>query len=303
MENEHWSKAFLKQEISSISPLNEGGQHKIDLITLIDKSKWICKKFSPQTWLGPTNVEELKLSEALATEVADKLGISLSAYRWHGSPILKINEQPAMIVPYCEGECLVEFSEHQSFLLGNRLAEIHLLKPFSTSAKPFPAIILAKEEQYPSWLEQLAIHCNSYRYYEEEKWVFSHRDIHASNIVWPDIERPHLIDWESAGLIHPTVELIGLAANCAGLALCKFLPGHFKAALLGYGQLIGYLPKIDSILWELTLHSWLLWFAYSLRQGWEKEAKQTLESIELIKNKMEDLKQIYAAVYSSFYQK
>lgn len=307
MANAHWSQAYFKQAIISVSPLNEGRQNQIDLITLADKSKWVCKILPAQTWLGVIDKVNLELTEKLAAKVAAELGLTFAAYQGDGNtPILTINDEDrAIIVPYCEGQVLTRFSEHQAFLLGGRLAQLHSIDFFRTStairgAKPFPAIRMPKKGNYPPWLAELIAICNSHRQYEADKWLFSHRDIHAANIIWPDAENPHLIDWESAGLIHPAIELVGLATNCADLALCRFLPKQFKATLLGYGQYAGKLPKIDSRLWDLSLHSWLLWFAYCLRQGRHKEAEQTLQIIVLINDKRLEMQQLYATLFSYF---
>ncbi|RXK18702.1 phosphotransferase [Macrococcus sp. DPC7161] len=42
--------------------------------------------------------------------------------------------------------------------------------------------------------------------------IISHRDLDSKNVLWED-GRPYIIDWESAGYINPTIELIDVASN------------------------------------------------------------------------------------------
>jgi thiamine kinase-like enzyme len=48
--------------------------------------------------------------------------------------------------------------------------------------------------------------------------VFSHRDLDMKNVIWDSENNPLIIDWESAGLINPLVDLIRLALDWSGEA-------------------------------------------------------------------------------------
>ena len=41
--------------------------------------------------------------------------------------------------------------------------------------------------------------------------VLTHRDMSPNNVVWENGRLPIIIDWELVGLLHPTVDLIGMA--------------------------------------------------------------------------------------------
>jgi thiamine kinase-like enzyme len=41
-----------------------------------------------------------------------------------------------------------------------------------------------------------------------ENLVITHRDLHHTNVLWFD-DRPRIIDWESAGFMNPTMEIVG----------------------------------------------------------------------------------------------
>ena len=289
MTNLHWASSFFKQPILSITPLDGGLQHRIDLIKLADRSLWIAKIFSSQTWIGATNLIHLQFTEGIAAQVACKLANTHAA-----ESIIDVLGEKAMIISYCEGEMLSVITADQAFILGGQLAQIHSLKLPTENAKPFPPIVVAPKTSVPVDLEPLIARCNEYRHYERDKWVVSHRDMHVGNIIWRNANSPHLIDWESAGLIHPFTELIGLATNNAGLALGLLNEQQFCATLLGYNHYAGHLPKEDGYLWELIFQSWLLWFCFCGRQGWQNEVSQTLETISLIRDNLINLKKWYA---------
>ncbi|CDZ75839.1 Phosphotransferase enzyme family protein [Legionella massiliensis] len=295
MSNAHWSQAFFRQRIISSLPLKEGRQHHIDLIQLEDQSRWVCKKFCSDTWLGATKPQNIELSESLAEKAAEILGCCFAPYRDQTTArvILNVGLVGAMIKPYCEGQIVHSFSLDQAHILGHTLAELHLLKISKKGAQPLPLINLGSTHKLPSWLAELLQRCNLYCQYTKDSWVFSHRDIHAANIIWPDARTPHIIDWESAGLIHPAIELIGLALNCAGLARCRFEKELLLATLEGYQKKAGSLPEIDEQHWDLVFHTWLLWYAFCARQGWHNDARETLDIMYLIRDKLPEMQHCY----------
>ncbi|WP_019215254.1 phosphotransferase enzyme family protein [Legionella tunisiensis] len=305
MDNAHWSSIYFTQPIISITPLTGGLQHQVDLIELADQSKWIGKAFSLPTWLGAITRQRLEFTQALATIAANELDLTFSARHTEATHVLlTVDGHFALILPYCEGNVLETVDCKQAYILGNKLAQLHSLQVPIQGAESFPAIRplseFAAEGHYAPWLRKLIDHCNRYRDYEAKHWVVSHRDIHMTNIIWRDSETPHVIDWESAGYIHPAIELVGLAVNCAGMAHATFATEQFQATLLGYAECAGNLPKMGAILWAQTLHSWLLWLTYCLERGWQKEAWQTLKGIEFIHDAMEEMQQLYATIYLTF---
>ncbi|CEG59689.1 protein of unknown function [Legionella micdadei] len=298
--NQHWSKKFLKQEILSVSSLGEGSQHQLELVELANHSKWVCKQFFTQTWLGEIEDSTLQFTESIAATVAKRIGITFAAYREGDKSVFSVRNKRAIIIPYCEGQLLTSFTEQQAFILGGVLARLHCLKLPTDNGKPFPPVTLYDKCDLPEWLKELTQECNGNSCYQADQWVLSHRDIHTGNIIWRSKEKPHLLDWESTGLIHPTIELIGLAENCAGLAHCDFQEKNFIATLMGYGEFARKLPKVDAKLWRLSFHSWLLWYSYCLRQNWLEEACQTLEVIVDIKKKLSEMNKLYSDCYSFF---
>ncbi|KTD33195.1 putative aminoglycoside phosphotransferase [Legionella nautarum] len=301
MNNEHWSKDFFKQKIISRSSLGEGRPHHLELIELSDQSKWVCKKFDTQTWLGQVEESNLELTEELAATVAAELGITFAAYKKNNKFVFIVDGAKAIIHPYCEGQVIEAVNEEQAFVLGEILAQLHLVHHLpQKAAQALPSILLPEDNDSPVWLQELISFCNDNAQYQAENWVFSHRDIHAENIVWREKKTPHLLDWESAGLIHPAIELIGLAENCSGLAYGDFQAQRFRATLIGYGQRTRTLPQMNPKLWMLSFHTWLLWYSYCLQHNRVEEAKYTRELIEFIKENLPKMQKIYSDCQSFF---
>lgn len=51
----------------------------------------------------------------------------------------------------------------------------------------------------------------------KQQSVLTHRDLHCNNVLWDKNNLPCIIDWETAGYMHPDAEIIGFALEWAGL--------------------------------------------------------------------------------------
>ncbi|ASQ44954.1 phosphotransferase family protein [Legionella clemsonensis] len=293
MNNQHWSGQFFKQSIQSIVPLKESYPHQTDLVILQDGSQWVCKILTKNTWLGPIDSTHFVFTEQVASCVAQKLDCTFAPLSLEEGR--QQSHSRYLIVPYCQGKLVTVVTQEQAMALGCLLAKLHELSLSHLEAQEFPRIYLPTKHTHPAWLELLVRRCNALCHYEKASRVVSHRDIHLQNVIWKTAKEPYLIDWESAGLIHPFVELIGLAINCSGLANYQFNKLLFQATLKGYAYQKGKLPRSNNNLWEMCLHSWLLWYAYSLKKEWYADAQSTLRVIELIRVKMPELQATYAA--------
>lgn len=294
MNKKHLLESFFEHPILSVSTLQGGLQHQTELIELADGKKWVCKQLNSHTWLGKIPSFQYQFTAQIASQVANQLGYT--------SPheFIRVGQTQILLIPYCEGNGIKKLSKEQAFLLGKILADLHRLNLPKTGAKPFPRISLPSGQFYPAWLKTIVKQCNASMDYDAHNWVVSHRDIHLENIIWQTTGAPHLIDWESAGLTHPFIELMGLTNNSSGLANQQFDNELFQATLAGYAQANGRLPAADETLWRMSLHSWLLWYAYSLSRNWFDDAKYTLQTIGLIQENMTMLQAIYSELSQKF---
>ncbi|KTD18217.1 putative aminoglycoside phosphotransferase [Legionella jordanis] len=250
--------------------------------------------------MGTLDPLQIVSSNLLAETISARIACTIA-----GKPTAMPSQAlPALVIPYCEGEVLAKLNGQQAFKLGYLLAQLHALNlPPLKESKAFPKIHLPKGKSVPMWVLKMMEQCNSKLQFEENCWVVSHRDMHLNNIIWQDSNTPHLIDWESAGLIHPFVELIGLASNASGLAQCQFDADLFRSTLEGYGSLNQRLPPAQMPLWELSAYSWLLWYVFVLEEGQFNEAERTLQSLDFIMKKTKDLIDIYKQMECHFHRK
>ncbi|KTC94325.1 putative aminoglycoside phosphotransferase [Legionella erythra] len=290
---------FLHEAIVRVTPLSQGLQHHNDLLCLQDGSLWVAKLFAPTTWLGITQRDHLEFTEQFATVAANRLALSLPAFCPNPPHFfIPVGQQLGLIKPYCPGEIHERLSYGRAEVLGTALATIHQLGFKHPRAKPFPAITGIDTSGLP-WITPLIEQCNQHRHYRSHEWVIGHRDLHSHNIIWQDNNRPCFLDWESAGLIHPAIELLGLALNCAGVVENQFDDALFSATLHGYFKTVPYRFKTDDTLWQLIFHSWLLWYAYCLKQGKQQDAAAMLTTLAHLRELVPTLKAIYSKTSES----
>jgi Ser/Thr protein kinase RdoA (MazF antagonist) len=92
--------------------------------------------------------------------------------------------------------------------------------------------------------------------------VFSHRDMNQRNVLWRAPDAPAIIDWEYAGMVHPTVDLADTALNWSGITLGPLDAAAFAAVLAGYRDAGGTIQADGRDTLYVTLWSWLDWVRY-----------------------------------------
>jgi Ser/Thr protein kinase RdoA (MazF antagonist) len=93
--------------------------------------------------------------------------------------------------------------------------------------------------------------------------VFGHRDLNQPNVLWRTPTVPAIIDWEYAGMAHPTVDLADVALNWSGITLGPPDAAAFAAVLAGYRAVGGTLQADGRDTLFVTLWSWLDWVRYT----------------------------------------
>jgi hypothetical protein len=92
--------------------------------------------------------------------------------------------------------------------------------------------------------------------------VFSHRDLNQQNVLWRTPTDPAIIDWEYAGMVHPTVDVADTALNWSGITLGPPDGDAFAAVLAGYRASGGAIQADGRDTLYVTLWSWLDWVRY-----------------------------------------
>ncbi len=121
--------------------------------------------------------------------------------------------------------------------------------------------------------------------------VISHRDLDLSNVIWNENDEPVIIDWESAGLINPIVEVIDTAWNWRGIK--QNAKNNFKDFIETYNkENPGYKTDFKDAA-QAVLKYKFDWLEYNLKRACgiecldeeekelgEKEAIKTIDEIK-----------------------
>ena len=94
--------------------------------------------------------------------------------------------------------------------------------------------------------------------------VISHRDLDLPNILWDSNENPVIIDWESVGVINPSMEVIDTAWNWSG-GQNYFDQEKFDAFVTTYKENGGDLNEFDEAL-KADYKAKFGWLEYNLKR-------------------------------------
>lgn len=126
--------------------------------------------------------------------------------------------------------------------------------------------------------------------YISKNMVISHRDLDLPNILWDKSDNPIIIDWESSGLINPSMEVIDTAWNWSG-GQNYFDKEKYKLFVRTYKENGGNLDEYNEAL-KAVFKAKFGWLEYNLkrvcgiecideeeRQLGESEVKRSIDEI------------------------
>ncbi len=97
--------------------------------------------------------------------------------------------------------------------------------------------------------------------------VISHRDLDQKNVLWPDKHSPVIVDWESAGMINPALELADVALNWSGLTVGEPDQNIFNAVLAGYRSVGATIHDEPRDVLYANLAHWLSWLKFNIQRS------------------------------------
>lgn len=126
--------------------------------------------------------------------------------------------------------------------------------------------------------------------YISKNMIISHRDLDLPNILWDKSENPIIIDWESSGLINPSMEVVDTAWNWSG-GQNYFDKEKYQLFVQTYKENGGNLEEYNEAL-KAVFKAKLGWLEYNLkrvcgiecideeeRKLGESEVKRSIEEI------------------------
>ncbi len=121
--------------------------------------------------------------------------------------------------------------------------------------------------------------------------VLSHRDLDAKNVLWKS-GAPTLIDWESAGPIHPMHDFLETVLYWSLDEKNHLQPDHFEAFIKGYLSAGGRLDFPIEPALSAGYASKLGWLAYSLSKALQLEAVNAKQQQVAVQQVLETLKSL-----------
>lgn len=100
-----------------------------------------------------------------------------------------------------------------------------------------------------------------------QRVVMSHRDLDQKNVIWSDETTPWLIDWEAAGLINPTMELMSVALYWSGIATGPPIEDVFSSLVDGYVEAGGIILDTGMDALHGFMGTWLGWLLFNMRRS------------------------------------
>ncbi len=97
--------------------------------------------------------------------------------------------------------------------------------------------------------------------------VISHRDLDQKNVLWRDASSPVVIDWEAAGLVNPTMDVVGAALSWSGQSVQPPQEESFHALLEGYVATGGEIRDSGLVAMHGVIGNWLGWLLFNIHRS------------------------------------
>jgi len=227
--------------------------------------------------------------EGFAADLASHRVPAIAALAPKGDPILLQDGVHWMVFPWVEGTTLAAGSIRiaHATTIGEALLAIHRLgrpaaglgeleQPFVTDAE-WTSLTRASGAAGTQWTAALAGARGELRVAGtraeaafagfREPVLASHRDLDPTNVVWRPDGSPALLDWEAAGAIHPSLELVRAVFDWSANADGTLERARFVALVEGYRSHGGVLGEGAAPLVDAALGAMLPWLAYNLRRS------------------------------------
>lgn len=249
---------------------------------------YAIKVLNPKIMKRKDALQNFIHSEEIAY-LASKQIPALPAMRVNGGSVQHSDEQYYLIFDWVQGTSLRQndITTRHSHEVGRMLGKIHhlnLAKHLEGQNVHLEAVSLLDWEGYltigteksADWVPTLLslkdklIELNKAAFQASSTLssskVISHRDLDSKNILW-DSNGPIIIDWESAGYIHPMLDLVETVVYWSQDEQGNVDKARFNAFLDGYGQIYPQLRVDWKAVLSLSFWSKLKWLEYNLKRS------------------------------------
>ncbi|MEK4261242.1 phosphotransferase [Paenibacillus sp. FSL E2-0274] len=283
-------------------PITGGLLHRMYRLQT-DKAQYAVKALNPQIMQRDTAMSNYIFSEMVANLAYQKGIHAVPAIVSNGSSMHEVEGQFYLLFPWVQGKALPlgEIDLDCCKKIGAILAQLHIID-FSqgTDDHHFETLIasnaavanwkelaLKGEQQRAEWSSLLADHLHKIENWEAliyssaslltNHYVISHRDLDPKNVLWDEQKVPIIIDWEAAGPIHPTVELIDVALYWSGSESGDLSKKAFSNLINSYLEHGGEIYADWQVVLNYGFLGKLEWLAYNIRRSLGLESSDDAE--------------------------
>lgn len=252
------------------------------------EGKYAIKALNPQIMARPVALNNYLRSERIASIAAKKLHAH-PAKTIDGKFIHSLDEQYYLIFDWIDGFSLKsnEINHIHCEIIGSTLADIHKTDFSQIEINDDHHDNLDGETDWNFYLDKgiknNSIWENLFHQSIEKLFVWSscakrasrmlatdkvisHRDLEPKNVMWHQ-NNPIIIDWESAGYIHPMHDLIETAIYWSVNELGNIVKERFITFISGYQKRFDFLKPDWRMILELGYLGKLDWLEYSLKRS------------------------------------
>jgi aminoglycoside phosphotransferase (APT) family kinase protein len=264
-----------------------GGFHHRMWLLETDRERYAVKQLAPDTDLSnPDYRSHYDTTEAIAERFAGEGVPALHALGRYGHYLQIIDRSAYLVYPWTDAKAIdkQEVSLPHALAVADILAKIHSADIVAPHPAPLQLPVVPEEQVIslvagaaahelecagqlqtllPDFLQMLEAQQSASPVLEQHR-VISHGDLDQKNVLWDSRGKPLVIDWESAGLINPSYEILLEALDWGGITT-QFDKRIFEQVIARYQQAGGRLqqefigPAFDAIIAE-----WLDWLMYNL---------------------------------------
>ncbi|HIH8949665.1 phosphotransferase [Legionella pneumophila serogroup 1] len=222
-------------ELKAQPELLKGGA--LHTMIKIETSKGIfaIKRLNPHITAKSHFKKSYECSEQIANNMAKNAIPAVNALSFNDEYVINIAKDHYIIYPYIDGHLLDEYKltlEHARSI-GElysliHTADIHHAEIDEAQYDYFEDahwVKLIERSKHSDLMALLPVILDwNQAYFQaipalKQESVITHRDMHIQNVLWDNQNKPHIIDWESAGLMNPMMEIIGYGLEWSGIIL------------------------------------------------------------------------------------
>lgn len=279
-----------------------------------EKGEYAAKALNPQIMQRETAMRNYIFSEKVVRIAFDSGIKALPAIAINENSIHEIDGQYYLVFSWYDGKALTQngVDINKCKIIGGLLAKIHNLdfssiastdeNNFTVTATDWAKYVYKAKEQNIIWdsdffegvdtLYQIEKRANTAVQKISKNLVISHRDLNPKNVLWDGDDVPMIIDWEAAGTVNPSLELLEVALYWSGgeieipnkKAFCEVIDSYTKN-----GGTIG--NNLEDILYSVFKGK-LEWLEYNMKRSLRIECSSDEEQILGTKEVVETIQSI-----------